>query len=308
MIDNPPRPSSAKPTPIRGQLAVSFEFFPPATEEMQRQLWHSIERLAPLDPTFMSVTYGAGGSTRDRTHATVRRLLAETTVAPAAHLTCVGATRVEVDAVVRDYQAAGVRHIVALRGDHSDADGSYAPHPQGYRNAADLVAGIRKQGEFDISVAAYPEKHPDSPSVQADLDNLKRKIDAGANRAITQFFFDNDSYLRFLDTARAQGISVPIIPGIMPVTNFHKLRSFAANCGAVIPSWLARLFEGLDDSPEERKLIAASVAISQCEKLREYGVTNFHFYTLNRPELTRAICHALGVRAVSEYTLNNGAA
>ena len=308
MKEDPPRPPSAKPTPIRGQLSVSFEFFPPATEEMQRQLWHSIERLAPLEPAFMSVTYGAGGSTRDRTHATVRRILAETAVPPAAHLTCVGATRGEVDEVVRAYNAAGVRHIVALRGDHPDANGVFAAHPQGYRNAADLVAGIRQLGDFDISVAAYPEKHPDSPSVQADLDNLKRKIDAGANRAITQFFFDNDSYLRFLDTARAQGISVPIIPGIMPVTNFRKLRGFAANCGAVIPSWLARLFEGLDDSPEERKLIAASAAISQCEKLREHGVTNFHFYTLNRPELTRAICHSLGVRAAPDYTVYNGAA
>jgi methylenetetrahydrofolate reductase (NADPH) len=308
MLEDSPRSPSSRATPIRGQLSVSFEFFPPATEEMQRQLWHCIERLAPLDPAFMSVTYGAGGTTRDRTHATVRRLLSETAVPPAAHLTCVGATRAEVDTVVSDYLAAGVRHIVALRGDHPDANSAYAPHPQGYRNAADLVAGIRRLGEFDISVAAYPEKHPDSPSVQADLDNLKRKIDAGANRAITQFFFDNDSYLRFLDTARAQGISVPIIPGIMPVTNFSKLRSFAAKCGTVIPSWLAHLFEGLDDSPEERKLIAAAVAISQCEKLREYGVTNFHFYTLNRPELTRAICHALGVRAAPEYTAQNGVA
>ena len=298
----------SRATPIRGQLSVSFEFFPPATEEMQRKLWHSIERLAPLNPSFMSVTYGAGGSTRDRTHATVRRILRETPVRPAAHLTCMGATREEVDAVVRDYRDAGVEHIVALRGDPAGTGAAFAPHPGGYENAADLVAGIRRIGDFDVSVAAYPEKHPDSRDKKADLDNLQRKIDAGANRAITQFFFDNDVYLRFLDRARARGISVPIVPGIMPVTNFNKLRQFAARCGASIPAWLAQLFEGLDDSPEERKLIAASVAISQCERLLEYGIRHFHFYTLNRPELTRAICHALGLRAGPDLIIEDGAA
>lgn len=287
----------SRTTPIRERLSVSFEFFPPATEEMHRKLWSSVERLAPLKPAFMSVTYGAGGSTRERTHATVKRMLDETDVPPAAHLTCVDASRGEVDDVVRAYKDAGIRKIVALRGDPSDPEKGFQPHPQGYQNAAELVEGIRKIGDFDVSVAAYPEKHPDSPSVQADLDNLKRKIDAGANRAITQFFFDTDDFPRFVDRARAAGISVPIVPGIMPVTNFAKLCKFAAGCGATIPEWLAQLFEGLDEQPEERKLIAASVAISQCERLLEYGVRSFHFYTLNRAELTRAICHALGVRA-----------
>jgi len=298
----------SRATPIRGQLSVSFEFFPPATEAMQAKLWASIERLAPLSPAFMSVTYGAGGSTRDRTHATVKRILSDAGIRPAAHLTCVGATREEVDAVVRSYRDAGIGHIVALRGDPRDPAQGFTPHPGGYQNAADLVAGIRRIGDFDISVAAYPEKHPDSPDMQADLDNLKRKIDAGANRAITQFFFDNDTYLRFLDKARAHGISVPIVPGIMPVTNFNKLCRFADSCGAVIPPWLAQLFEGLDDNPEERKLIAASVAISQCERLLEHGVRSFHFYTLNRSELTRAICHSLGLRPLENKVLQNGAA
>jgi len=301
----------SRTTPIRERLSVSFEFFPPATEEMQRKLWSAVERLAPLRPAFMSVTYGAGGSTRERTHATVKRMLEETDVPPAAaHLTCVDASRGEVDDVVRAYKDAGIRKIVALRGDPSDPETGFRPHPQGYKNAADLVAGIRKIGDFDISVAAYPEKHPDSPNMQADLDNLKRKIDAGANRAITQFFFNTDDYPRFLEMARAQNISVPIIPGIMPVTNFAKLCKFAAGCGATIPDWLAQLFEGLDDAPEERKLIAASVAISQCERLLEYGVRSFHFYTLNRAELTWAICHALGLRAEPEKdkVLQHGAA
>lgn len=300
----------SRTTPIRERLSVSFEFFPPGTEEMQQKLWSAVERLAPLKPAFMSVTYGAGGSTRERTHATVKRMLAETDVPPAAHLTCVDASRGEVDDVVRSYKDAGIKKIVALRGDPSDPEAGFKPHPQGYKNAADLVAGIRKIGDFDISVAAYPEKHPDSPDMQADLDNLKRKIDAGANRAITQFFFNTDDYPRFLDLARAQGISVPIVPGVMPVTNFAKLCRFAAGCGATIPDWLAQLFEGLDDAPEERKLIAASVAISQCERLLEYGVRSFHFYTLNRAELTWAICHSLGLRAEPEEdkVLQHGAA
>ena len=309
--DNPENTlEKAYPTPIRKGLSVSFEFFPPATDAMAGKLWSTIEDLAPLQPAFVSVTYGAGGSTRMRTHDTVKRLLQETGLTPAAHLTCVAASRDEVDEVVRTYQAAGVRHIVALRGDAPEGEDRFMPHPDGYRNAADLVAGIRRIGEFDISVAAYPEKHPDARTMQADLDNLKRKIDAGANRAITQFFFDTDAYLRFVDQARAAGISVPIIPGILPVTNFARVKHFAERCGTHIPAQLYQLFEGLDDRPEVRQLLAASVAISQCEQLIEYGVRQFHFYTLNRAELTRAICHKLGLRPLPEAntSLHNGAA
>lgn len=286
-------------SPIRERISVSFELFPPATPELGAKLWHAIEKLTPLNPAFMSVTYGAGGSTRDRTHATVKRILAETRVPPAAHLTCVGASRDEVDAVGRAYHAAGVRHLVALRGDPPEGATAFTPHPQGYENAAALVAGLNRIADFDISVAAYPEKHPAAPSMQADLDNLKRKIDAGAKRAITQFFFDTDVFLRFVERARASGIGVPIIPGILPVTNFARVRQFAARCGTSIPTWLAHAFDGLDAAPEVRKLVAASVAIAQCEELARHGVRDFHFYTLNRSELTRAICHKLGVRAAS---------
>jgi len=289
-----PRPGAA---PIREEISFSFEFFPPATPETTQSLWHCIESLAPLRPAFVSVTYGAGGGTRERTHATVRRILAETDLLPAAHLTCVAATRAEVDAVVREYGEAGVRHIVALRGDPPGGDSRFRPHPGGYRNAAELVEGIQRIDDFEISVAAYPEVHPEARSAKADLDFLKRKIDAGAGRAITQFFFDAGIYLRFVEKARAAGISVPIVPGILPVTNFGRVRLFAARCGASVPGWLAELFEGLDEKPEIRQLVATSVAAAQCQALLESGVREFHFYTLNRPELTRAICHLLGARA-----------
>lgn len=277
-------------------ISVSFEFSPPRTPRMEDSLWQAIRTLEPLRPRFVSVTYGAGGSTRDRTHATVKRILDETDLAPAAHLTCVGASRAEVDAVVRTYRDSGVRHIVALRGDPPDGHTRFTPQPDGYHNAEDLVRGIRKIGDFEISVAAYPEVHPQALSPRADLDNLKRKIDAGASRAITQFFFDPTVYLRFVDRARASGISVPIVPGILPVTNFERVLEFAAKCGASVPRWLAELFDGLDDDPTTRNLVAVWVAAEQCRTLQEHGVREFHFYTLNRAELTRSICHILGVR------------
>ncbi len=277
-------------------IKVSFEFFPPKTEQMEQTLWNSIRKLEPLQPEMVSVTYGAGGSTRERTHATVSRILKETTLTPAAHLTCVAASRGEVDDILRQYWDEGVRHIVALRGDMPTIGQAYTPHPEGYRNAADLVAGIRKIGDFDISVAAYPECHPDSPSLEADIDNLKRKIDAGANRAITQYFFDVDLYFRFLDRVLAAGIDVPIVPGIMPVTNFKMAKRFSEGCGTSVPHWLEHLFEGLDDRPAIRRHVAAVVAAEQCIRLYQGGVKNYHFYTLNRAELTLAICHILGIR------------
>ncbi|MGE3150690.1 MAG: methylenetetrahydrofolate reductase [NAD(P)H] [Pseudorhodoplanes sp.] len=281
----------------RERLGVSFEFFPPKTAEMEKTLWHAIERLAPLCPRFVSVTYGAGGSTRERTHATVKRILAETALTPAAHLTCVDATRDEVDDVIRGYWDAGVRHIVALRGDPTAGLGArYAPHPQGYGNAAELVAGIRKIGDFEVSVSAYPEKHPDSATVEADIDMLKAKVDAGASRAITQFFFDNDVYFRYLDRVRARGITVPVVPGILPVLNIRQTKNFADRCGASVPAWIARRFEGLDDDPTTRGLIAAAVAAEQVIDLLDRGVTDFHFYTMNRSDLVYAICHLLGLR------------
>jgi methylenetetrahydrofolate reductase (NADPH) len=281
----------------RGDIQVSFEFFPPKTEPMAETLWSSIQTLAPLQPRFVSVTYGAGGSTRERTHATVERILAETPLTPAAHLTCVGASRDEVDAVARDYWALGVRHIVALRGDPPELGTKYQPHPDGYKDAVELVAGLKTVAPFDISVAAYPEVHPDSSSRQFDLDNLKRKIDAGANRAITQFFFSADCFLRFRDEAAAAGVDVEIVPGIMPVTNFGGIQRMAARCGTDVPAWLGHLFEGLDDLPSARQLIAATVAAELCGQLYAGGVRHFHFYTLNRAELSYAICHLLGVRA-----------
>lgn len=275
---------------------ISFEFFPPKTPKMEETLWASIKKLESLNPSFVSVTYGAGGSTRARTHNTVKRLIDETTLKPTAHLTCVGATRDEVDEVVRSYYAAGVRSIVALRGDApEDADG-YSAHPGGYANAAELVAGIKRIADFDISVAAYPEIHPDSPNLAADLDNLKRKIDAGANRAITQFFFETDQYFRFLDHCQSFGIDVPIVPGILPVSNFKTLKNFAGSTGASVPNWLGNLFEGLDDRPETRSLVAATIAGEMCRKLYAGGVKDFHFYTLNRADLTFAVCHMLGHR------------
>jgi methylenetetrahydrofolate reductase (NADPH) len=253
--------------------------------------------LSALQPDFVSVTYGAGGSTQDRTLATLRRLAQRTDLAVAGHLTCVGKTRAEVDEVARDYAAAGIARIVALRGDPPVQDGRYQPHPDGYRDAADLVAGLMRIEDFDISVAAYPEGHPESASLEADLDNLKRKLDAGARRAITQFFFEPETYLRFMDRARAAGITAPIVPGILPVTNFKTVQEFARRCGASIPGWLARTFEGLDEDPATRELIAATVAVDLCLKLRAQGVTDFHIYTLNRAELTLAICHMLGLRS-----------
>ncbi len=281
-------------------IRVSFEFFPPKTAAMEQSLWQAIARLAPLEPHFVSVTYGAGGSTRERTHATVKRILAETMLTPAAHLTCVAASRAEIDEVVAAYAQAGVRHIVALRGDPPGGVGErYAPHPAGYRNAAELVAGIKRIADLEVSVSAYPEKHPDSQSVEADIDMLEAKVDAGATRAITQFFFENDAYFRYLDRVRGRGIDIPIVPGILPVQNFSQTKNFAARCGACVPDWLAARFDGLDDDPATRKLIAAAVAAEQVLDLVDHGVTEFHFYTMNRADLVYAICHLLGVRAIT---------
>jgi methylenetetrahydrofolate reductase (NADPH) len=279
-----------------GDIEVSFEFFPPKTEKMEATLWESIKTLEPLGPRFVSVTYGAGGSTRERTHATVARIVRETGLTPAAHLTCVAATKGEIDDIAREYWAAGVRHIVALRGDPPEAGQAYATHPGGYANAAALVEGLKKVAPFDISVAAYPECHPDSTDRAADLDNLKRKIDAGADRAITQFFFSPECFLRFRDEAAAAGIDAEIVPGILPVSNVAQTRKFAGLCGAAIPDWMDRLFEGLDALPDARKLVAATVAAELCAQLYAGGVRHFHFYTLNRAELAYAICHLLGVR------------
>lgn len=275
---------------------VSFEFFPPKTAEMEAKLWETIERLECLHPRFVSVTYGAGGTTRERTHATVARIRKETSLEPAAHLTCIGAARGEIEEIAANYWAVGIRHIVALRGDPPNDGAGYRPHPDGYRYAAELVEGLRRVAPFEISVACFPENHPEAASAEADLDNLKRKIDAGANRAITQFFFDTDIYFRFMDRALAAGITVPIVPGILPVTNFAQVKKFAADCNASVPSWMAAQFEGLDEDPETRRLVAASIAAEQCRVLQANGIDEFHFYTLNRADLTVAICHLLGVR------------
>ena len=280
-----------------GDIDVSFEFFPPKSEAMAATLWQSIQTLAPLQPRFVSVTYGAGGSTRERTHATVKRVVEETGLSAAAHLTCVGATRDEVDEVAREYWEAGVRHLVALRGDPAEPGQKYEPHPGGYANAAELVAGLKRVAPFEISVAAYPELHPDSSCEASDLDNLKRKIDAGADRAITQFFFAAESFFRFRDAAAAAGIDVEIVPGILPVSNVAQTRRFAGMCGASIPDWMSALFEGLDELPAARQLISATIAAELCGQLYGGGVRHFHFYTLNRAELSYAICHLLGVRA-----------
>ena len=294
-----------------GPPRISFEFFPPKSEEMEERLWAAIKRLEPLRPRFVSVTYGAGGSTRERTHATVRRIRQETALEPAAHLTCVAAGREEIDAVAREYWEAGIRHIVALRGDPPNApigggpapggDG-YAPHPGGYAYAADLVAGLKRVADFEISVAAYPETHLTARSPGHDLDNLKQKLDAGASRAITQFFFDAEVFLRFRDRVSAAGIDVPLVPGILPVTNFAQLKRMASACGASIPAWMGAHFDGLDDDPDTRRLVAASLAAEQCRRLQANGVHEFHFYTLNRADLLVAICHLLGVRAPKPAT------
>ena len=281
----------------RGDIQVSFEFFPPKTERMEQTLWESIKTLEPLHPRFVSVTYGAGGSTRERTHATVERILKETSLTPAAHLTCVGASRDQVDEVGRGYWDAGVRHVVALRGDSPELGTKFQPHAEGYRDAAELVEGLKRVAPFDISVAAYPEVHPDSSSRAFDLENLRRKVDSGANRAITQFFFSADCFFRFRDEAAAAKIEAEIVPGILPVSNVATTRRFAQSCGASIPRWLDDLFEGLDDLPAARQLIAATVAAELCGHLYAGGVRHFHFYTLNRAELSYAICHLLGVRA-----------
>ncbi len=275
--------------------ALSFEFFPPRTEALETQLWACIRRLESLAPYFVSVTYGAGGTTQARTHDTVCRLITETSLTPAAHLTCVGASRGEVDDVARRYWDAGVRHIVALRGDPPPGQ-AYTPHPQGYAYAADLVAGLKRIADFEISVAAYPETHPTATSPEADLENLKRKLDAGATRAITQYFFETETYLRFLDRALAAGITAPLVPGIMPVSNFAQAKKFSAMCGASVPEWLGALFEGTEEDPETRRMVAAVVAAEQVRLLQANGVDEFHFYTLNRPDLTYAIAHLLGVR------------
>lgn len=279
-------------------IRVSFEFFPPKTPEMEQALWSSIERLAPFEPNFVSVTYGAGGSTRERTHNTVSRIIRETDLQPAAHLTCVDASCSEVDDVIRQYWNAGVRHIVALRGDPAAGVGTqFEPHPEGYAHSTALVEGIRKIGDFEISVSAYPEKHPEAASLDADIDVLKAKVEAGATRAITQFFFENDHFLRYLDKVRARGIDIPVVPGIVPVQNFKQISSFAARTGAHVPDWLAARFEGLDDDPETRKLVAAAVAAEQVLDLVDRGISDFHFYTMNKAELVYAICHLLGLRA-----------
>jgi methylenetetrahydrofolate reductase (NADPH) len=285
--------------PVRGAThpppLLSFEFFPPKTDALEHQLWSCIRRLEPLRPHFVSVTYGAGGSTRLRTHATVSRIVQETQLVPAAHLTCVGATREEVDEVARQYWDSGVRHIVALRGDPAPGT-SYEPHPGGYAYAADLVAGLKRVADFEISVAAYPETHPGALNPGADLDNLKRKLDAGANRAITQFFFDTSVYLHFLDRCLAAGITAPIVPGILPVSNYAQAVKISAMCGTGVPDWLGHLFDGTDDDQEIRRMVATVVAAEQVRLLQANGVDEFHFYTLNRPDLTYAIAHILGVR------------
>ncbi len=278
-------------------VRVSFEFSPPKTEQAEESLWTAIRRLEPLNPSFVSVTYGAGGSTRERTHRTVKRMLDETSLRPAAHLTCVGASRAEVDEVVRDYWESGIRHIVALRGDPPGSlGGAYEPRADGYANATELTAGIRAVAPFEVSVSLYPQVHPESPGIDHDIDVLKAKVDAGATRAITQFFFDIDTFLRFMERVRKAGVTIPISPGIMPVSNFRGLQRMAEPCGIPLPAWLSGLFDGLDEDPETRRLIAGSVAAEMCARLAEEGFSDFHFYTLNRADLVYAICRVLGVR------------
>lgn len=301
-----PLPSFAQAPAERLAPRVSFEFFPAKTEKADVALWQTIRRLEPLGPRFVSVTYGAGGSTRERTRETVLRIQRETSLTPAAHLTCVGAACGEIDAVARDFWAAGIRHLVALRGDMPAEPGGpprrYEPFPGGYPYAAELVAGLRRIADFEISVAAYPETHPDARSAKADLDNLKRKLDAGADRAITQYFFDPELFLRFRDRAAAAGIQAEIVPGILPVSNFAKVVEFSRACGATVPGWMAGLFEGLDQEVDTRMMVAATMAVQLCQALRSHGVDEFHFYTLNRPELVVAICRMLGIRGTPAQT------
>jgi methylenetetrahydrofolate reductase (NADPH) len=285
---------------MAAQPSISFEFFPPAPGAAEARFWETIERLAPLKPDFFSITYGAGGTTQARSDSIVRVLIDRGGVQPAGHLTCVGAPRGEVDELARDWAAAGLRRVVALRGDMPGLCVPYAPHPEGYRDAADLVAGLRRIADFDISVAAYPECHPESPTPVCDLDNLKRKFDAGAQRALTQYFFDAEVYLRFRERATKAGIRAPIVPGIMPITNFAKLCAFSRRCGASIPAWLAERFEGLDDDPETRAMVAATTACELCRRLLAEGVTAFHFYTLNRAPLSTAVCRMLGAQPTLE--------
>jgi methylenetetrahydrofolate reductase (NADPH) len=277
-------------------IQVSFEFSPPKTDEMETQLWTCIKRLEPLAPAFVSVTYGAGGSTRGRTHHTVKRIVQETKLKPAAHLTCVGSPKAEIEEIVREYWAAGVRHIVALRGDMPAMNLPYQPHADGYQSTPDLIRGIREQGDFQISVSCYPEKHPESPSLEHDLDLLKKKVEAGASRAITQFCFSAETLARFRDRADRWGISVPIVPGLMPTTNFKGISNMARRCGAAVPSWLAALYEGLDHDLESRRIVASAVLAEQVSALHAYGFENFHFYTLNQADLTYATCRILGVK------------
>ena len=293
----------------RGGLNVSFEFFPPKTDKMEENLWAAVERLAPLSPSFVSVTYGAGGSTRERTHHTVKRLLDETSLKPAAHLTCVDATKEEVDDVIRQYRDTGVKHFVALRGDsQTGVGGAYAPHPGGYRNAVELVEGLKRIDDFEISVSAYPEKHPESPDFATDIDMLKRKVDNGATRAMTQFFFDNDVYERYVERVRKAGIYVPIVPGIVPIHDFTKIARFSAATGASIPAWLAERFDGLENDPQTRSHVAAAVAAEQVLDLVGRGIVDFHFYTMNRADLVYSICHILGLRETAAGKSIEGAA
>ena len=301
-LDSEARRAHASPlfAGLPGDIGVSFEFFPPKTEKMEETLWESIVTLAPLTPRFVSVTYGAGGTTRERTHNTVARIVRETGIPAAAHLTCVDATRDEIAEIADAYWQAGVRHIVALRGDPPGGAARFEPHTQGYANAVELVAGLRQQHPFELSVSAYPETHPDAASPAADLDNLKRKLDAGASRAITQFFFEPDTFFRFQDACLAAGIDAEIVPGIMPVTNFAAIQRMSAMTGTAVPEWLGNLFEGLDEKPAARQLVAATIAAEFCRRLYAGGVRNFHFYTLNRAELSYAICHLLGLRPETE--------
>ncbi len=285
------------------EINVSFEFFPPKTDEMEQRLWSSINKLKHLNPNFVSVTYGAGGTTRKRTHGTIKRILSETDLRPASHLTCIGASKQEIDEIARNYWNMGVRHIVALRGDMPASSPNYQLHPGGYQYANELVEALKKIADFEISVAGYPEKHPEAPTMEIDIENLKRKVDAGADKIITQFFFDSENYLRFVDKCRAAKINIPIIPGILPVTNFKQVKHFSKMCGAKIPQWMSSIFEDMDDKKETRKLIAAMVAIEQCRILYKSGVDNFHFYTLNRSDLVIAICHILGIRSNDNHSI-----